>query len=84
MKLALAGVIILSAGVAAYAKPAPVEEPRLTPSPEETVVFLGPAGAMLESDYFRTPQNSPMAGRVFPCRLQLRLFERTQFAQSCR
>ena len=38
---------------------------------------------MLEADYFRAPQAPFAAGRVFPCRLQLRMFEKTRLAQSC-
>jgi hypothetical protein len=38
---------------------------------------------MLEFGYFRAPQTPVAAGRVFPCRLQLQIFEKTKLAQSC-
>lgn len=66
---------------AVQAKPAPVEPIRLTPSIEETSMTTGPAGAMLESDYFRAPQRPLTAGRIFPCRLQM--FDKVKVAQSC-
>lgn len=65
----------------AQAKPAPVEPMRLTYSTEETSMATGPAGAMLESDYFRAPQRPLTAGRIFPCRLQI--FDKVKLAQSC-
>lgn len=68
---------------AALAKPAPIEPLRLTHAPEEMAMSVGPAGAMLESDYFRAPAQPVTAGRVFPCRLQLQLFDKTHLAQSC-
>lgn len=83
MKALLAIGVLLALNVAAAAKPAPVTAPRLTPSPEDTAMVLGPAGAMLESDYFRAPQTPVVSGRVFPCRLQLQVFEKTKLAQSC-
>lgn len=33
-------------------------------------IDLGPAGAMLESDYFRAPQSPFAGGPVVPCRLR--------------
>jgi hypothetical protein len=44
-------------------------------------VLVGPAGAMLEADYFRAPQKP--APDPHMCRLQLRVFEKTQLAESC-
>lgn len=88
MKAVLAFAVLLSVSAAAQAKLAPVdlaptEAPRLTPAPDDSGIFVGPAGAMLEADYFRAPQTPVAAGRVFPCRLQLQIFEKTRLAQSC-
>lgn len=83
MKPVLAWALLLFLSAAAQAKLAPVNSPRLTPSPDESSVFIGPAGAMLEADYFRAPQKPVAVGRVFPCRLNLQVFEKTQIAQSC-
>lgn len=83
MKAVLAFAVLLTVSAAAQAKLAPVETPRLTPAPDDSGIFVGPAGAMLEADYFRAPQTPVAAGRVFPCRLQLQIFEKTRLAQSC-
>ena len=83
MKVLTALALILALGAAAQAKPAPIEPQQLASSTEDASMFAGAAGAMLESDYFRAPQPPVAAGRVFPCRLQLRVFEKTRIAQSC-
>lgn len=73
----------LALGATAQAKLAPLESQQATISTDDAAMFTGVAGAMLESDYFRAPQPPFAAGRVFPCRLQLRVFEKTRVAQSC-
>lgn len=83
MKALLAIAVLLSLSAGAQAKLAPVETPRLTPAPDDSAMVVGPAGAMLESGYFRAPQTPVAAGRVFPCRLQLQAFDKTRLAQSC-
>ena len=88
MKPLLAWAMVLTVGAvlhgAAEAKPAPVAPPRLTLAPDEYGLSVGPVGAVLESDYFRAPQTSVASQRVFPCRLHLQVFDKTQLAQSCR
>ena len=37
-----------------------------------------------EAEYFRAPQSPALAEHNYPCRLQLRIFEKTRLAQSCR
>lgn len=76
-------VALLTLSATAEAKPAPTEPMRLTHATEEMAMSVGPAGAMLESDYFRAPQRPVTTGRVFPCRLQLQLFDKIHLAQSC-
>lgn len=83
MKALLAIAILLSLSAGAQAKLAPVDAPRLTHAPDDSAMVAGPAGAMLEFGYFRAPQTPVAAGRVFPCRLQLQVFEKTKIAQSC-
>jgi hypothetical protein len=83
MKALLTIAMLLALSATAQAKFAPVETPRVTISPEDNGIFVGPAGAMLESDYFRAPQTPVASGRLFPCRLQLQVFNKTQLAQSC-
>ena len=52
-------------------------------STDDTAIDTSPSGATLESNYFRAPQQPYAANRVFPCRLQLRMFDKTRLAQSC-
>jgi hypothetical protein len=82
MKVVLAFALFLTLSATAHAKLAPVEEmPRSTPPSDDSAVLVGPAGAMLEADYFRAPQKP--APDPHMCRLQLRVFEKTQLAESC-
>ncbi|WP_162826695.1 hypothetical protein [Pseudolabrys taiwanensis] len=82
---AAVALLILSApalgAATARATPTPTEPVRLTHSTDETSMATGPAGAMLESDYFQAPQRPVTAGRIFPCRLQI--FDKVKLAQSC-
>jgi hypothetical protein len=73
--------LTLSAG--AEAKYAPVETPRPTAPPDDSAMFVGPAGAMLESNYFRAPPQQQRSSDPNFCRLQLRVFDKTKLAQSC-
>lgn len=83
MKALLAFALLVGLAAAAHAKPAPLEAPARAFAPEDTAISVGAAGALLESDYFRAPKEPSIAGRVFPCRLQLQVFEKTQLAQAC-
>ncbi len=78
---ALFGPALLGLDATAQAKLAPFEPQPAAASLEAAAIYLGPAGAMLERDYFRAPQPLFAAGRIFPCRLQL--FAKTRLAQSC-
>ena len=59
----------------AFATPSPYATPR-TPAASDSAIYLGPAGAMLEADYFHAPQPRYGARRVFPCQLRLHAVER--------
>lgn len=48
---------------------------------ETSMIPIGLPAALLESDYFQTPQEPIAAGRIFPCRLQL--FEKIRVARAC-
>ncbi len=80
---ALAAVALLSLlGTAASAKLAPIEPQRITlAAADDDADFIGPAGAMMELDYFRTPRPSSIAIKVFPCRLWMSA--KTRLAQTC-
>ena len=83
MKALVIVATVLVLGAAAQAKPAPLDLRPIAPPAEDVTIATGPAGATLESNYFRAPPEPYAAGRVFPCRLQLRLFDKTRLAQSC-
>jgi hypothetical protein len=82
-KVVLGIALFLTLGVSAQAKYAPVETLRPTAPPDDSAMFVGPAGAMLESDYFRAPPQQQRSSDSNICRLQLRVFDKTQLAQSC-
>jgi len=77
--LALGGIL----GGTSQAKLAPLESQHMATAPDDMDMFAGTAGAMIESNYFRAPQTPFAAGLIFPCRLQVRVFEKTRLAQSC-
>lgn len=83
MRPMFALILLLAFATGAEAKHSPVPVERLTPSPAELAIFTGPAGAMLESDYFRAPGARLAGAGLFPCRLRLDLFSKTRMAQTC-
>jgi hypothetical protein len=83
MKQLIVLALFLAVCAVAQAKPAPVEAQPPVISPVDLTVSTGPAGATLEQDYFRAPQPAYAGARIFPCRLQLRVFDKTRLAQSC-
>jgi hypothetical protein len=80
--LLLAGSLGFS--VAAQAKPAPLENPDTAIASDDSTIDSGPSGAMLESSYFNAQQAPFTAQRLFPCRLQVRMFDKTRLAQMCK
>jgi hypothetical protein len=79
----LAFVLLIALSAAAQASRGPAPDKRLTPSPAEWTIFTGPAGAMLESDYFRAPGANLAGNGLFPCKLDLDLFAKTRLAATC-
>jgi hypothetical protein len=82
MKALIAFAVVLALGAAAQAKPAPSDRVAMAAITDESPFSIGAAGAMLERDYFNAPP-PVSARRIYPCRLQLRVFEKTRLAQSC-
>jgi len=68
----------------AQAKPAPVEPWLAAFRPADLAIATGASGATLEQDYFHAPPPFGATGHVFPCRLQLIIFDKTRLAQACR
>ena len=82
MKTFITMTLLFMIGAAAQAKLAPTETQPVAASSDDLAISTEAHGAMLEQDYFRAPQ--PAAGSRFsPCRLRVRLFDKTQLAQSC-
>ena len=81
--LATAIAMALALGSAAEAKLAPVEPQSGPPKPDVAAIFTGPAGAMIEHDYFRQRPEPMAARRIFPCTVQVIVFEKTRLAQFC-
>jgi hypothetical protein len=74
---------VLALGGPAQAKPTPVETVAVDVLADAAAIHSAPAAALREQSYFQAPQTPAFAGRTFPCRLQLRVFDKTQIARSC-
>jgi hypothetical protein len=80
--------ILLALTATAVAKPVPVKN--LNPMEDLNPAFArvdvdinsGPAGAMLEREYFEAP--GPMMNGGMPCRFQSAIFNKVRLAQLCR
>jgi hypothetical protein len=83
MRSLVALALLLAAGAALQAKPAPYEPQLIAISPDNMAISTGAASATLEQDYFHAPQTPYATGRIFPCRMQLRVFDKTRLAQAC-
>ncbi len=85
MKAVLAGCLLAMMTGAAAATLA-AREPVLPPQALEAwLIDLGPAGAMLESNYFHAQQGPFVAGPVTPCRLhRSRTADGVHLSFSCR
>jgi hypothetical protein len=82
MLLTLAGLIVLSGSASALPSPYAISRP--STAINDSAIYLGPAGALLEADYFHAPQPRYGAGRLFPCQLRLHTIEYTRrVGQSC-
>jgi hypothetical protein len=82
MKFSLA-IIFLVLATGAMATPSPYPGPRLAPGNDDTAIYLGPSGAMLEADYFNMPRPRSGPTRIFPCQMHLRAERAQQIVQSC-
>ncbi len=83
--LGFAALLALSAvfGASAQAMVAPQQNAALVVTSSDSTILAGPAGALLEANYFRAPPSPSTRNRVFPCRLQMRIFDKISLAQSC-
>ena len=83
MRNMVALALLLALGAHSAGRYAPVEARSAGISPDDLAVSSGAAGAMLEQDYFRALQPADATGRVFLCRSQRLIFDKTRLAQSC-
>jgi hypothetical protein len=81
MKALTATALLLALSAVAFAKPNPVDRPRVAFVYAD--INMGSVGAIRERDYFGAPQ-SPFNAGAFPCRLEPVLFHKTRLSQSCR
>ncbi len=84
MRTAIIFAALLAICAPAQAKVAPQEDTKITIASVEATIPAGVAGAIPEAAYFRAPASPADSSRVFPCRLQLRMFDKVRMAQSCR
>lgn len=84
MLLALCAPLGAFLGATAQAKVAPLESYAAVIAASDWVIASRSSASQMESDYFRAPQSPLATERIFSCRLQHVVFEKTRLAQSCR
>ena len=84
MRVAMVFAALLAVCAAAQAKVAPQEDTKIVITSVEAMIPAGVAGTISEAAYFRAPPSPTDSSRMFPCRLQLRIFDKMRMAQSCR
>jgi hypothetical protein len=67
----IAGLTVFAGDAAAM--PSPYRAGRSAPSINDSAIYLGPAGALLEADYFRAAHPRYGARRLLPCGSRLHL-----------
>jgi len=81
-------VVLALAATSAAAKPSPVEPVRsANPSAlaRASAEFnITPAGAMLERNYFRAPEETDARSGLYLCRVEPSIFAKVRLTQSCR
>jgi hypothetical protein len=84
MKVLLTSAVLLALCANAAAKLAPFDPEPQRSTMTDDALYLGPIGAMMESDYFNVPRARAGDSRVFPCRPRLQAQSHsTQIVQTC-
>jgi hypothetical protein len=83
MKNLIVLALFLALGATAQAKYAPVDAQAARILPDDLAIATGAGGATREQNYFRAPQPADATGRIFLCRPQRLIFDKTRLAQSC-
>lgn len=82
--LSVFALSLLALGVPAQAKLVTgAIQPVIAISVDDTAIATGPAGTLIESNYFNAPQAPVGYGSLKSCRLPLSLFEKTRLARAC-
>jgi len=84
MKTIFVGLLLLTVSGTAFAKLEPLLGLNSGPSARvnrDTDINIGPAGAMLERDYFQAPH--AFSAGTFPCRFEPNMFAKVHLAQAC-
>jgi len=82
MKVLIALAVLFALAATAQARLPPLGRQMVATAANNVATDGGPSDTTREADYFRAPQPAT-AGRIFPCRLQLGVFEKTRLARSC-
>ncbi len=82
MKILIVLAVLLAFGATAQARVAPLESQAIVTAFGDSTYSR--SAAQREAEYFRAPQSPALAEHNYPCRLPLRIFEKTRLAQSCR
>jgi hypothetical protein len=82
MKTSIAFALLLALVAVAQATPSPLDLRSIWLSSDHAI-YIRYSRATLEADYFNVPQQAYAAERLYPCRLELRLFDKARLAQSC-
>jgi hypothetical protein len=87
MKNLLAVILVLTTATTATAKPSPVGPARsanpIALAHASTEFNIGPAGAILERNYFRAPEADSHSG-LYLCRSEPSMFAKVRLTQSCK
>ena len=83
MRASIALALLLAVTTSAQAKLAPVDAQGIAISLDDSAIGNGNSGAMREQTYFSAPQLKLYPERVFLCRMQMNVFEKTRLVRSC-
>lgn len=69
MKVLLASCMLMLLGTTAQANLTPLQRQTPEDRTDAWAIYTGPAGAMLESDYFQPPNGAFASQRIAPCQV---------------
>ena len=75
--------VLLAPGTITQAKIALADDARIVIASLDSTIPPATECATPEAKYFRAPPSPLATDRLIPCRLQLRMFDKTRVSQSC-